>query len=103
MIAVPAATTALLLVDLQKGIVGLPTAPYSGDAVLARAKALAHRFRAAKAPVVLINVAFAPDFSDALRAPVDLPMQAPPGGFPADWTELVNGLAEPSDIKVTKR
>jgi nicotinamidase-related amidase len=98
MITVPAATTALLLVDLQKGIVGLPTAPYSGDAVLARAKALAHRFRAAKASVVLINVAFAPDFSDALRAPVDRP-----GGFPADWTELVDGLAEPSDIKVTKR
>src|ERR1700742_3877819 len=103
MITVPAATTALLLVDLQKGIVGLPTAPYSGEAVLARSKALAQRFRAAKAPVVLINVAFAPDFSDALKAPVDRPMQAPPGGFPEGWTELVDGLAEPSDIKVTKR
>ena len=103
MITVPAATTALLLVDLQKGIVGLPTAPYSGDAVLSRAKALAQRFRAAKAPVVLINVAFAPDFSDALKAPVDRPMQAPPGGFPEGWTELAEGLAEPSDIRVTKR
>jgi nicotinamidase-related amidase len=103
MIAVPAATTALLLVDLQKGIVSLPTAPYSGEAVLARGKALAQRFRAAKAPVVLINVAFAADFSDALKAPVDQPMQAPPGGFPEGWTQLVDGLAEPSDIRVTKR
>jgi nicotinamidase-related amidase len=103
MITVPAASTALLLVDLQKGIVGLPTAPYSGEAVLARSKALAQRFRAAKAPVVLINVAFAPDFSDALKAPVDRPMQAPPGGFPEGWTELADGLAEPSDIRVTKR
>src|ERR1700756_4222209 len=103
MITVPAATTALLLVDMQKGIVGLPTAPYSGEAVLARSKALAQRFRAAKAPVVLINVAFAPDFSDALKAPVDQPMQAPPGGFPEDWSELADGLAEASDLKVTKR
>jgi len=103
MITVPAAATALLLVDLQKGIVGLPTAPYSGEAVLARGQALAQRFRAAKAPVVLTNVAFAPDFSDALKAPVDRPMQAPPGGFPEGWAELVDGLAEPSDIRVTKR
>ena len=46
MITVPAATTALLLVDLQKGIVGLPTAPYSGEAVLARAR----RWRSGSGP-----------------------------------------------------
>jgi nicotinamidase-related amidase len=103
MITLPAATTALILVDLQKGIVGLPTAPYSGEAVLAKGKELAWRFRAAKAPVVLVNVAFSPDFGDALKMPVDRPPQLPPGGFPAGWTELADGLAEPSDLKVTKR
>jgi nicotinamidase-related amidase len=103
MITLPAASTALLLVDLQKGILALPTAPHSTEAVLGRSKALAQRFRAAKAPVVLINVAFAPDFADGLKAPVDRPMQAPPGGFPEGWTELADGLAEPSDIRVTKR
>jgi hypothetical protein len=49
MITDPAANTALRLVDLQKSVVALPTSP------LARAKALAHRFRAAKAPVVRLG------------------------------------------------
>jgi nicotinamidase-related amidase len=67
MITLSAATTALILLDLQKG-------------------------------------AFAPDFSDALKAPVDRPLvKAPPGGFPEDWFELADGLAEASDLKVTKR
>jgi nicotinamidase-related amidase len=99
----PVSTTALVLIDLQKGIVGRPVAPYSGEAVVAKGKALAERFRAAKAPVVLVNVAFSADFSDALKAPVDQPMPRPAGGFPEGWTELVDGLAEPSDIRVTKR
>jgi nicotinamidase-related amidase len=103
MITLLAPTTALILIDLQKGIFGLPLAPYSGEAVAARGKALALRFRAAKAPVVLVNVAFSPDFADALKAPVDQPMQAPPGGFPEGWSELADGLAEDSDLKVTKR
>ena len=29
--------------------------------------------------------------------------KAPPGGFPEDWSELADGLAEASDLKVTKR
>ena len=103
MLTLPAATTALILIDLQKGIVGMPTEPHSGEAVLARGKELARRFRAAKAPVVLVNVAFSPDFGDALKAPVDRPPQLPAGGFPEGWTELAEGLAGPSDLRITKR
>ena len=103
MITLPAASTALILIDLQKGIVAHQFAPYSFEAVLTKGKDLARRFRVAKAPVVLVNVAFAPDFSDGLKAPVDRAMQAPPGGFPEDWSELAYGLAEASDLKVTKR
>jgi nicotinamidase-related amidase len=103
MITLPAASTALILIDLQKGIVARQFAPYSFEAVLAKGKELARRFRVAKAPVVLVNVAFAPDLSDALKAPVERPMQAPPGGFPEDWSELADGLAEASDLKVNKR
>ncbi|HEX4740607.1 MAG TPA: hydrolase [Caulobacteraceae bacterium] len=104
MITLSAATTALILLDLQKGVFAHQLAPYSGEAVLARGKELARRFRGAKAPVVLVNVAFAPDFNDALKAPVDRPLGAArPGGFPEDWSELADGLAEASDLKVTKR
>jgi nicotinamidase-related amidase len=103
MLTLPAATTALILIDLQKGIVGMPTEPHSGATVLATARDLAGRFRAAGATVVLVNVAFSPDFGDALKTPVDRPRQLPPGGLPAGWTELADGLAEPSDLKITKR
>jgi nicotinamidase-related amidase len=103
-ITLSTASTALILLDLQKGAFARQFAPYSGEAVLAKGKELARRFRVAKAPVVLVNAAFAPDFSDALKAPVDRPLgEAPPGGFPDDWSELADGLAEASDLKVTKR
>ncbi len=103
MITLPAATTALILIDLQKWIVGLPTEPYSGEAVLAKGRELARRFRAAGAPVVLVNVDFSPDFGDALKQPVDRPSQMPAGGFPEGWSDFAEGLAEPSDIRITKR
>jgi nicotinamidase-related amidase len=93
LITLPAPTTALILVDLQKGIAGLPLAPHSGEAVVAKGMGLARRFRAAKAPTVLVNVAFPPDFSDVLKAPVDQPPQMPAGGLPEAWSELVDGLA----------
>ena len=44
-------TTALVLVDLQKGILGFPLAPHSGAAVLQVGAQLAKRFRAAGAQV----------------------------------------------------
>ena len=101
MIILPAASTALILIDLQKGIVGMPVAPYSGEAVLAKGKELARRFRAGRAPVMLVNVAFSLDFGDALKMPVDRPL--PLGGLPEGWAELADGLAEPSDLRITKR
>jgi nicotinamidase-related amidase len=102
MITLPAASTALILIDLNKGIATLPTAPYSAEAVIAKGKALAQRFRAAKAPVVLVTVAFSTDSADALKAPVDRSFSLP-ANFPEDWSEFVEGLAEPTDLKVTKR
>jgi nicotinamidase-related amidase len=64
--------------------------------VLAAGQGLARRFGA---PVVLVNGAFSPDLGDALKAPVDPPLQMPPGG----WADSADGLAEPSDIRITKR
>jgi nicotinamidase-related amidase len=95
-------TTALVLIDLQKGVVGMSLAPRSGPEVVDKAMALAARFRAASSLVVLVNAAYAADLGDALRQPVDRQWSRPPGGFPAGWTELVDGLAQPTDIRVTK-
>jgi len=95
--------SALVLIDLQKGIVGRPLAPHTGEEVLENAKELAERFRQAGAPVILVHVGWSPDFKDALTQPVDQPMQAPPGGFPADFMELADGLKKPGDVCVMKR
>ena len=47
--------TALVVIDLQKGIVGLPTA-HPADHVVKLASELATAFRAHKLPVVLVTV-----------------------------------------------
>ena len=94
--------SALVLIDLQKGIVGRETQPHAAADVVKRSALLAARFRQAKAPVVLVNVAFSADFADALKQEVDLKFQM--GQLPPDWTEIVAELgAEPSDLRVTKR
>ncbi len=103
MITLDPKKSALVLIDLQKGVLARQTAPRSAAEVLAKSEALAARFRAAGAPVVLVRVAFAANFSDAPQNLVDERMAVPPGGMPADWSELAEGLASPGDIVVTKR
>jgi nicotinamidase-related amidase len=94
--------SALVLIDLQKGIVAQPTHPRSGEAVVVASGALAERFRAAGSAVFLVNVNFGP--GDALRPTqqVDQPMVLPPGGLPPEWSQLVDGLAAEGDIRITK-
>jgi nicotinamidase-related amidase len=96
-------TTALVLIDLQKGILGMPLAPRSGADVLAAGEGLARRFRAAGAPVALVRVAWAPDYADAPRQKVDQAPPRPQGGLPAAWSEYADGLAQPGDILIVKR
>ena len=50
MIALDPRTTALVLIDLQNGILGRKLAPISADELVARGKALAEQFRAARRP-----------------------------------------------------
>lgn len=104
MLTLDPGTTALVLIDLQKGIAGRSDlAPRSGSVVVEAAKALAARFRAAGGVVVLVNVAFARDLADAPPSAVDQPMQLPPDGLPPAFSELVEGLAAAGDLRVTKR
>jgi nicotinamidase-related amidase len=96
--------TALVLIDLQQGIVGMPRAPHAADEVVRRAAELGRAFAAAGATIVRVRVAFAADFADQLKLPVDAPMQRPPGGLPADWSDFVPEIAAlPKAIEITKR
>ncbi|MER5733686.1 hydrolase [Streptomyces sp. NPDC002138] len=94
------AHTALVLIDLQQGILALPAARPSGD-ILAKSLELARAFRARQLPVVLVNVAWSPDGGDLPTAEADLagPHAAPPAAF----SELAPGLAVEGDIRITKR
>ena len=94
--------TALVLIDLQRGIVGRPTAPRSGAQVIQNAVRLVDRFREAGAPVVLVRVAFSPDGADALLPEADEVMRR--GPMPPDWADLAPELGSaPGDIIITKR
>src|ERR1700722_19004577 len=95
--------TALVLIDLQKGILAHALMPVTGEDLLARGRALAERFRSAGATVVLVNVAFSANGADMLRQRVDQPPAIPKGGFPAGWDEFPPGLMQPGDILITKR
>ena len=88
-------TTALIIVDLQKGIVGLPVVHPIAD-VIARARALADAFRGRGLPVVLVNVA------GGAPGRTEQPRQTIPR--PQGWTDLIPELdRQPTDIVVTKR
>lgn len=89
------AKPALIVIDLQKGIVGMQTVHPASD-IIARAAALAHAFRRRGFPVVLVNV--------AARPPGRTDAGMPAFAFPADFAELVPELdRQPGDHVVTKR
>ncbi|MGW6710849.1 hydrolase [Streptomyces sp. NPDC054956] len=92
--------TALVLIDLQSGILALPTTRPSAE-VLEKGIALAEAFRARKLPVVLVRVAWSPDGGDLPTIDVDKP--GPASAPPAAFSEIPAALAALGDVTVTKR
>jgi nicotinamidase-related amidase len=87
--------TALIVIDLQKGIVNMPTVhPIAG--VVERARALIDAFRQHGLPVVLVNVAGA--------APGRTEQPRRLATFPEGFADLIPELnRQPGDIVVTKQ
>jgi len=88
--------TALIVIDLQKGIANAGSL-HSITVVVDRTRQLLSAFRTKNLPVVLVNVAG--------RAP-GRTEQGPRNGmsFPEGWTDLLPELnQQPNDIVVTKR
>ena len=82
------ATAALVVIDLQKGIIGLPTVHPAGE-IVSRTTQLARAFRSRDLPVVLVHVTgLAPGRTDA---------GIPSSPRPADWAELAPELEQHSD------
>jgi nicotinamidase-related amidase len=86
---------ALVVIDLQKGMTGIPAAHPIAE-IIDRSAQLARAFRERGLPVVLVNVSgMAPGRTEAPR---------PNYSLPADWAELVPELdAQPGDIRITKQ
>ncbi|MBI1204217.1 MAG: isochorismatase family protein [Rhodopseudomonas sp.] len=87
--------TALIVIDLQNGIVALPVA-HPVEPVIEKATTLTAAFRRHKLPVVLVNVAGG--------APGRTEQSPRISSFPPDWATLIPQLnQQPTDHLVTKK
>lgn len=86
---------ALVAIDLQQGIVSMPTAHPTAE-IVARAADIARGFRAHGLTVVWVNVnGLAPGRTDLQRAA---------RAFPPGWDTLVPALGQtPTDLRITKQ
>jgi nicotinamidase-related amidase len=97
-------TTALVLIDLQKGILPFAKGPRLGQEVVDTSARLAKRFRELGGLVVLVRVGWHDDYADSLRQPADQPTHLKPGMLPDNWLEFADGLdVSPKDIQIVKR
>lgn len=100
-VQVDAKSTALVLIDLQNGIMGRTLLPHSANDVVKHAAQLAGAVRAKGGTVVYVRV----DVSDVLHLPADAPTRdpnAPPP--PASASELVADSGyQAGDLLITKR
>ncbi len=91
--------TALVLIDLQNGIVTRDTKPYTAGDVVARAREMADAFRVKGAPVVYVHVLL----QDFLPLLADEPM-ALPKDIPASASDIAEAAGmQSSDLLVAKR
>jgi len=84
-------STALVLIDLQNGIVAMNVHPQPSAEVVSRSRQLADAFRAVHAPVVLVTVGNLTDGKDALMPACDAGYPAP-AERPANWSTVVDAM-----------
>ncbi|HXC96921.1 MAG TPA: isochorismatase family protein [Edaphobacter sp.] len=95
------AKTALVIIDLQNGIVGRPVVPHTAAEIVGRSARLAQAFREKGSPVVYVRV----DLADLLHLPADECFRSPSDPLPpVTASELVPEAGfQPGDILITKR
>lgn len=96
-------STAVVVIDIQKGIVGMPGAPHSTASVVANCVRLVETARRVGALPVLVHVGRSRDGADRLNVTADQTW-AGAASLPPDWSDLVAELgSHPSDIVILKR
>jgi len=93
--------TALVTIDLQKMLRGLPLVCPLGE-VVAKANRLAAAVRACELPVVRVRLSYTPDFGEAPNPRADSALDE--SHLPDAWDEYLDELdIQPGDLLVTKR
>ena len=94
--------TALVVIDLQKGIAAIPTEPHSSKVVIENTAKILKEARNKNMLVFLVHVSPSPDFKDALRPVSETTFQS--SGYNPSWSEFVPELnIQSSDFLITKR
>jgi nicotinamidase-related amidase len=94
--------TAIVVIDLQKGIVALPGSPLPTATVISNSVRLLTAARSAGAKPVLVHVGGSSDGADRLHPPTDAPPRI--ATLPPGWTDLIPELdCKPDDIIIFKR
>ena len=93
--------TAIVVIDLQKGIAAIPTEPYSSKLVIENTAKMLKEFRKNNMPVFLINVTPSRDMKDALRPVSETSFSM--SNYDSSWSEFVPDLdIQPTDFRITK-
>lgn len=94
--------TAVVVIDLQKGIVAMPTEPYPSKIVIENSVKIIETARKNKMPVFLVHVTPSADGKDGLHPVIESTFNY--GDRPAEWAEYIPELnIQPTDFLVTKR
>jgi nicotinamidase-related amidase len=96
--------TAIVVIDLQKGITSRETQPYSSKDVIKNTAQLLEVFRKNNMPVFLVRVSTSFDSKDRINVATDITWSGGTGQMPADWSEIVPELmSQTSDFIITKK
>lgn len=97
-------STALVLIDMQKGLLALPLAPHTASQMIDTSTRLARSVAEAGGTVVLVRVHFDEGLAAAPKGQTDVPLAIPSGGIPTDWAEIAPELiAVRPHVIITKR
>ncbi|MFY9749677.1 MAG: hydrolase [Methanoregula sp.] len=95
------ATTALVVIDLQKGIAAQPTQPHASHEVIRNAARLVTAFRKNAMPVFLVHVVSTPETMLKIKSDSTFSRTGP---MPPDWSEFIPEIAPvATDVVIGKK
>jgi nicotinamidase-related amidase len=93
--------TAVIVIDLQKGISAITAEPHSSKLVIENTSKILTKARNNNMPIFLVHVTPSPDLKDMLHPISEVSFQR--SGYNPDWSDFVPELnIQPSDFQIIK-